>query len=292
MARVALTESFTQRDASLLVWCLGGFTLEIPGEPITSSFSDYSNAGNRIVTAILAYLVTHMQRPVSRAKLIDLFWPDCEGDKAGNSLSRSLSGLRKLLTTRFNHKLDLAVIRNGDDAYWLRPRVPCWTDEDAFVQHVEAGGRLKEAAELRNALREFASARDLYGGSYLSGVAYDSWCLLRRTKLRELYHLALFGMSDILRQTNRHAEAIGHLYRVLESDPANESAFLKLMELHWMNGNRSEALGIYDVCCRILQERFGLQPRPPLEAIRSRILAGEEPVLKPRDPLDTSAIAF
>lgn len=272
----AIGEAPSRKDGSLVIRFLGGFAVEIDGEHVTSPSYDHGNAGNRILTAILAFLVDHMDRPVARRTLADVFWPDTEGDRASNSLSRSLSGLRKVLATQLDRKLDLVVVRNGDQLYWLRAKGPYWKDKDAFIQKVEAGERLKEAGNLESALHEFEGARDLYKGDYLTGMAYDSWCLPRRTRLRELYHVVLFELSDIYERTNKRGEAIEHLFRVLESDSANESAYLRLMELHLKRGNRSEALGIYDVCCRVLRERFGLQPGASLDALRSWILTGEE----------------
>jgi len=274
---ITLGEVLMQRSGSFLFRCLGDFAVELNGRSIMSSSADYGKAGSRIVTAIFAYLVANIDRPVGRKKLMDLFWPDSEGDKAGNSLSRSLSGLRELLRTQLEGKIELVVSRNGDEAYGLRVKVPYRIDESAFVQKVKAGDSLKRAGELNRARHELGSARDLYRGAYMKAVAHNSWCLPRRSQLQELYHIALFALSEIFEHTNEPIEALDHLFKVLDSDASNESAYLRLMELHWKIGDRTEALRIYHLYSQVLWGTFGLQPLSSVEALRERILAGEKP---------------
>ncbi|GEM_PF-5148913 len=272
-----LGETSMRGNRDLLIRCLGDFTVEIDRRSVLSCSADYGKAGNRVVTAIFAYLVANIDRPIGRKGLMDLFWPDSEGDKAGNSLSRSLSGLRELLRTQVDGKIELVVRRNGDEAYGLRPKVPYRVDENLFVQKVKAGDRLKRAGDLNRARQELESARDLYRGAYMKAVAHNSWCLPRRSQLQELYHIALFELSDIFERAGEPIEALDHLFKVLDSDTANESAYLKLIDLHWRRGDRTEALRIYHLYCQVLWETFGLQPLPSVEALSKRILSGEKP---------------
>ena len=74
----------------LNVRLFGQFRVMCAGEAITKFSSDK-------VRALLAYLVTDVQRPHRRETLATLLWPDRPDEIARNNLRRALSDLRQAI---------------------------------------------------------------------------------------------------------------------------------------------------------------------------------------------------
>src|SRR3712207_518356 len=74
----------------IIVRLLGPFEVTIDGEPVTTF--EYAK-----VRALLAYLAMESQRPVPRAELAALLWPDQPERAARASLSQALTTLRNAL---------------------------------------------------------------------------------------------------------------------------------------------------------------------------------------------------
>jgi hypothetical protein len=90
--------------------------------------------------ALLAYLA--VARPTGfhrRDRLLAMFWPDAEDERARASLSRAIYFLRRELG-------DDVIVNRGDDEISLNPdRV--WCDAAAFESHLDRG-QAREALEL------------------------------------------------------------------------------------------------------------------------------------------------
>ena len=56
-------------------------------------------SSSRRTRNLLAYLVTHRDKPVPRDVLMDVFWPHASPEAARNSLHVALSGVRRTLAT-------------------------------------------------------------------------------------------------------------------------------------------------------------------------------------------------
>jgi DNA-binding SARP family transcriptional activator len=74
-------------DARWRIELLGGLRA-VGGERVLTRFR------TRKTAVLFACLASHLPRSVSRAELIDRFWPDAEPDRGRQSLSQALSSLR------------------------------------------------------------------------------------------------------------------------------------------------------------------------------------------------------
>jgi hypothetical protein len=72
--------------ASLRIFVLGLFQVELEGRVVTKSFRTEKER------ALLAYLITEASRPFSREALAELFWPERPPGMARASLRQALAG--------------------------------------------------------------------------------------------------------------------------------------------------------------------------------------------------------
>ena len=228
---------------------------------------DRARFGARQSRLLFAYLVLADGRPVAKAELADVLWPDGAPSSWEVSLAALVSKLRALLAAPIGREaLDGAL-----GAYRLALPAGSWVD----VVAVGAERYRAEGALLRGALAE-ANAHALIA----SAIAHRTflpedvgpWVESVRAQLTEqraqcLEILAntLLGMGDLARSVHTASE-------LLESDPFRETAYQLLMRAHAAAGNRADALRVYERCRRLLSDELGVDPSPATEAVYLDIL--------------------
>lgn len=237
---------------------LGQFQALLDGTPIAGFNSDKTRA-------LLAYLALESDRPHRRESLTGLLWPDVTEAAARQSLSQSLSNLRKLLhegesaqpfiladrdTVRFNPQSDYDI-----DVHALRP------DCDNI------------AGVYRGALLEGFTLPDADG--------FEEWLLLRRESAQREALDAMDGFIEARMTAGQFAAAIDAGRRQIEIDPWREETHRQLMRAHALNGQRSDAIAQYETCRKVLAEALGVKPSAETDALLAEIKAGSlQPIHK------------
>jgi DNA-binding SARP family transcriptional activator len=103
------------------------------------------------------------------------------------------------------------------------------------------------------------AAVDLYVSDLLEGV-YEDWCLYDRERLRLLYLNALGKLLALHEHQGTYERGLDYGARILARDPTRERAHRQMMRLHWLLGDRSQALAQYKLCVQILREELGTAP--------------------------------
>jgi len=211
--------------------------------------------GPRRAIALLAYVLLHRERSLSRAAVAELFWPDEEDESARASLRRHLH--RALSALPEAPPACPWVIADKVTLRW-NPDAPLVLDTADYEQLTVAG--------------ELESAVALYRGDYLEDV-HDDWALAERERLRSLQAANLVALVERGRRALDYAGAIAHAQSLLRLDPLREDAIRRIMSLRFAAGDRSGALADFDAFRRRLHEELAADPMPEtfalLEAIRS-----------------------
>lgn len=232
--------------------------------------------------ALLIYL-TCQPEPHPREQLMTLLWPGMPQPSAQQNLRQSLYLLRQaipeLVTKSGNGRVPFlladrqTVQVNPDGRYHL--------DVTAFTQLLQQG----EA--------HWPEAMSLYRGDFLAdfylpdSAPFEEWANSRRAELRRRCLDALATLTDHALQTGSLAEARDHARRQLEIDNLRESAYRQLMTALAVSDQRSEALGQYETCRRLLRDELGVEPSQPTRALYERIARGkglEEGAAVPSEP--------
>ena len=96
---------------------------------------------------------------------------------------------------------------------------------------------------------------------------YDDWALIEREQYRQLRLRALDGRSSRLIAAGRYADALEAGLAAVAGEPLRESAHRAVVQVHLAEGNIGEAIRQYRSCCRLLQERLGLEPSQLMERL-------------------------
>jgi len=231
----------------LTVAMLGPMQVLVDGQPVQS----WRTVKGR---DMIAYLLLHGDRSVTRDQLVEALWPDSDAEGGQALLHTTLYYLRRALKPAGE-----GLITFAGGAYRLS-RDSVEVDLDRFEQLAATG--TEEA---------WRGAANLYRGDLLGGLDYV-WCEGPRTRVRTLYMDTLRNLSDHLFKTGRPSEAAPWLQRVLQLDPLAESAHVGLMECYAATGNRNAALQQYRTLARLLDDELGLQPSRAAQDLYRRLL--------------------
>jgi DNA-binding SARP family transcriptional activator len=221
---------------------LGGFVLQRGTREI-----DISMSAQRLV----AFLALR-ERPITRAYLAGVLWPDYPAE-------RSLADLRTALW-RANHS-DTPLVATAGVRLYLRTEV---------------------GVDVR-ALMEFARGTASYATSSvvapLAGLSWfdlsldllpdwcDDWLVDEREGVRQLRLHALEFLTAKLSQGGRHTEAIQAALAAIRVEPLRETAHAALIRAHLAEGNRSEAWRQFSRCRELLARELGVEPSEELSSL-------------------------
>lgn len=176
---------------------------------------------------------------VSSAWLAQLIWPQVDEKTALNSLRQRLFRLRKASGARLVETGPTLLL--AADLCW---RAPC------FDEGGEGGN---------------GTVADLTGG-FLGALAYDepgelaAWVAEQRRQWRERRRDALAGLAAQAQAAGELAIALRHAQQLLADDPLSEHAHRRVMQLHYLRGDRAAAVAAFEHCERLLKDELGLAP--------------------------------
>ena len=213
--------------------------------------------GARREQALLALLAAEA-RPMSRARLAAMLWPDAGDVDARGRMRRLLHelssrvGPNALVTDRQTVALandvcaatDLASLRRSLAQGLYR------STEDASEESFAA---LEHAARL--AAAEFAEGLALDECDELS-----AWLQRQRESLRQARAQALAQIVTWLENAQQHDRALHHAQDLVAIDSLNEAAQRRLIRLYAAAGQPRAALQQFERCRQILNEELGVEP--------------------------------
>jgi DNA-binding SARP family transcriptional activator len=227
----------------------------------------------RKMAALVAWLA--LEGPTPRQRLAELLW-------AGNEeLART--NMRQLLR-RLRLAADMPLV-GGRELLSLA--------EDVGVDALELR-RLVEAERYADAL---ALEGELLGSfDYSDMEEFGSWLLHTRERLKGHVRRAVVAEVGRLERQGELNRALALAERHLGRDPHCEDAYRLLMRLHYLAGDRTAALGLYEMCKQMLQRELDARPSAETEALAREIAqararpAAPAPVAPARAPLPPTVL--
>lgn len=243
----------------------GGLALERDGA------SSPAMGAQRKALALLAVLAASGDRGVGRDRLLALFWPESDGERARGTLKQTLHVLRR--------RLGGAQAIEGTAELRLNPS---YVDSD-----VRAFQRACEAGDLEAAVAE-------YGGPFLDGVFIDDgaeferWASDRRRELALQHSAALEQLARAADERGAAHDAIRWWQRLHSEEPLNSRVAAGLMAALATAGDRAGALHIARAHELLLREELGIAPPAEVVALVTRL---REPAHSagPVPPVDRAA---
>lgn len=187
--------------------------------------------------AFLAYLaIEGSDKFLRRDKLLALFWPESDTERARSSLRSALSTLRRSLGEQ-------VIVTRGDEEIALQEReIRCDAVE---FQHVFAAGRYEEAMNLYRG--------HLLEGFFISEASeFEHWLDRTRERLKLRAVEAAWLLADQYEAVGNAARASGWAARATELAADDEDALCRQIELLNRLGDPEGALKVYDEFARRL----------------------------------------
>lgn len=219
------------------------------------------------VRALLKLLLMQRRRPISRARLAALFWPEAEADSARNNLHVSLHRLRRTLGSA-------ARLHLGDEGYQLVTPGEAWLDTEQFVQHSEAGLREERAGRAVEAIAQYEAALSLYHRDLLEEGESESSLAADAQALRDRLSQVLERLSSLHEQRANWHDCLRASLHHLRQDECNELAHQRLMRCYSRLGQLSLAERQYRNCVDHLRRELGISPSDETTALYRRTLRG------------------
>ena len=188
--------------------------------------------------ALLAFVA--IEGSASRERLLELLWPGHAPESARNLLRQRLFRLRR-----------------GLDADVLGPGTELLALASGVTHDLEDGD-----------------------GELLAGLCYpdcgelDAWLEVQRAALRLRQRQRDDARIDALEREGRLAEGSALAQRLVSADALDEAAARRLMQLHYLQGERAAALAVYDHLAAALVQALDATPAQRTRELRETIRAG------------------
>jgi len=264
----------TARGVGLKVFLVGRVTLEADGLAVQDA--RFPGRQGRL---LFAYLAVERGRPVPRDELVAALWGDSPPATWDKALTVLVSKLRSLLTEAGldgPHALTAAF-----GCYRLELPEGTWIDAVAATDAADEAERALAAGDPAAAKTAALLAESLTRRAFLPGDN-GTWVEDKRRELADIRSRAVTVLADACLRTGAEAKAASWAQQAIELEPFRETGYRLLMEAYAADGNRAEALRVYDRCRRLLADELGAYPSPETESVYRRLL--EAPPAPKRPP--------
>ncbi|MEJ2288975.1 MAG: tetratricopeptide repeat protein, partial [Deinococcales bacterium] len=147
----------------------------------------------------------------------------------------------------------------------------------AELQDLHAAGRTEAIVERWGA----QTPELLEGHSYDDCPDLAEWVIAERERVLEIVRRAIESEADRSEASGDVGQALRLAQRLSALDPLSEADYRRLMRLHYLAGDRGQAMAAFRRCQTMLKETFGLEPLPDTLELARAIDSGTEPRPRP-----------
>lgn len=209
-------------------------------------------------------LITNRRRWLLRDQIVDLLWPELDGESAVRDFKVALNALNRTIEPQRPRESAPFFIRRHENAYRINPQARVVVDADEF--EALTAGQTNDEEQLRQAL-------DLYQSDYLQECCYEDWSHFERERLRQIYFTAVHQLGDLLGSQGRWDEVIAVCNAALLRDTTWEPAYRLIMQAYAAKGNQAQVVQTYQRCWKILWDELGVEPSLETRDLLRRLTA-------------------
>jgi DNA-binding SARP family transcriptional activator len=219
----------------------------------------------RLSRALLAYLLLHVDEPISPDRLVNELWGAEPPRTARASLQNQVSELRKTLgPERVSREPAGYVLRIDADDFDL-----------ARFQQLVSEARMVDD---RRRAKKLRTALELWRGPPLADLSFEPFAQEAIRWLEETRLAVLERRIETDLALGAHQELVSELEALVAEHPLRESLRFQLMIALYRSGRQAEALAEYQTAYRTLEE-LGIEPSDDLRRLERDILR-HEPALR------------
>ena len=222
--------------------------------------------------ALLALLLLHSNRTVTRERIIDDLWGEAAPSSARKMVQVYVSHLRKALPEqRLQTSAPGYVFKVERDE----------VDAERFERLAESGRRALASGDAGVAVDHLRAALALWRGQALVEFT-EPFAQHEGARLEELRMATVEARIAAELELGSHAEVVGELEPLVAQNPLRERLRELQMRALYASGRQAEALLSFEKFRRTLDEELGIAPSPVLKDLQLRMLR-QDPDLAPRD---------
>jgi DNA-binding SARP family transcriptional activator len=207
---------------------------------------------------VLKYLICAHGRVVAAEEIAQALWPETDA-RALSSVRYYVHRLRTRLEPTRGPRTPSSFIESRRGGYSLNTR-RVWVDATEFEQLVATGLAALAAGEREAALHRLEPATNLYRGDFLADEPYAEWALAERDRFQELAGRALRALTELRLAADDLEGAARHARRLADTEPYDNDAQRRHIELSLRRGRRTEAVRRYKLFQQRLQRNFDVEP--------------------------------
>ena len=207
---------------------------------------------------VLKYLVCARGRVVAAEEIAQALWPETDA-RALSSVRYFVHALRSRLEPTRGPRAPSSFIESRRGGYSLNTQ-RVWVDATEFEQLVATGLAALAAGDRDTALHRLEPATNLYRGDFLADEPYADWALAERDRFQELAGRALRALIELRLAAEDLEGAARHARRLADTEPYDNDAQRRHIELSLRRGRRTEAVRRYKLFQQRLQRNFGDDP--------------------------------
>ena len=229
--------------------------------------------------ALLAILLLHANRTVSRDQIVDGLWGDDVPGSAPKMVQIHVSQLRKALPE--------PRLRTRPPGYVLEVRED-ELDLARFERSVADGRRALSEGDAAGASRLLRDALTLWRGPALAEFP-EPFAKHEGARLEELRITALEWRIDADFALGQHRDTVGELEALVAEHPLREHLRSQHMLALYRSGRHAEALASYQAFRRTLAGELGIEPPASLRELE-RLMLRQDPALEPAAAPQTATV--
>jgi DNA-binding SARP family transcriptional activator len=247
----------------LKIFTLGQFKLERDGKRLV-----FQGKAPQKALLMLKALIALGVRDVRQEQIIDLLWPESEGDTAHIAFKTLLSRLRQLLAVKDGITLQAGEVGLNPEICW----VDTWGFERIFSRAREAWEEKRSSDRFGKAVKLTEAALAIYRGHFLQcNEGYD-WTSPQRERLQRKFLFLINKLGEHLLEMKNWKEAVEHYEKAIEIDPLPEAFHQNLMIGYLELGQCNEGIAAYRRFRKTISGGSGITPSRKTEAIYQSLL--------------------
>jgi DNA-binding SARP family transcriptional activator len=232
--------------------------------------------------ALLALLVSRIGQPVAVDVMVEELWTGNPPPSAVTSLQAYVANLRRALEPGRAPRTPATVLRTSGRGYLLDGHV-VEVDALRFDERSTAGWQAMDRGDTHRALIEFEAGLALWRGQAYAEVAEATLVAPEVARLEELRLSVVEGRCAALLAAGTHEVAVAELEAFTQIHPLREYGCELLSLALYRAGRQADALAVLRTNQKRLAEELGINPRPALQHLESKIL-NQAPALDWRPP--------
>jgi TolB-like protein len=236
------------------IFALGGFLVKTPRAPQGVRTRTRSKP-----LELLKLVVAHGGEGVPVQQVVDILWPDADGERAQWAFTATLRRLRGLVHPHAVqvHNAQVALCEEH-----------CWLDARRFADALRESAAAMDAGQATQAAGVLHEALLLYQGPLLAGESDAPLVLAARERLHGALLRHVQRLGGLLQKAGDDETAVALYRRALEAGPGVEWLYQELMRCLGRAGRHSEGIAVYEGCRRNLRAHLEADPAPQTEALR------------------------